>query len=124
MPTPRRKNKRSRWIWLTVAAGLVILFYFIRMATRSRVPVRTAVVQRSELKSTIPTNGKVEPQGDFEAHAPYPGVVKALYVQEGQKVAAGKLLLRMNDADARARLATALAGVKGAEAGYDAMLQG
>lgn len=124
MPTPRRKNKRSRWIWLAVAAGLVILFYFIRVATRSRVPVRTAVVQRSELKSTIPTNGKVEPQGDFEAHAPYPGLVKALYVQEGEKVPEGKLLLSMNDANARARLATALAGLKGAQARYDALLQG
>lgn len=124
MPTPKRRNKRSRWIWLAVVVGLVILFYFIRMATRSRVPVRVAAVQRSELKSTIPTNGKVEPQVNFEAHAPYPGLVKALYVHEGDKVPAGKLLLRMNDADARARLATALAAVKSAEASYDAMLQG
>jgi len=94
------------------------------MATRSRVPIRAAVVQRSELKSTIPTNGKVEPQVNFEAHAPYPGLVKALYVHEGEKVPVGKLLLSMNDADARARLATALAGVKGAEASYEALLQG
>lgn len=124
MPTPRRRNNRTRWIWLAVAVGLVILFYFIRMATRSRVPIRTAAVQRSELKSTIPTNGKVEPQANFEAHAPYPGLIKALYVHEGEKVPEGKLLLSMNDADARARLATALAALKGAQASYDALLQG
>lgn len=123
MAKPKRKS-RSRWIWLAVIAGLVILFYFVRMATRSRVPVRTASVQRSELKSTIPTNGKVEPQVNFEAHAPFPGVVRTLYVHEGQKVQKGKMLLAMDDATARARLATALAGLKSAQASYSAMLQG
>ena len=62
MATLRRRRRSSRWIWLAVIIGLAILFYFVRMATRTRVPVRTAVVQRSELKNTIPTNGKVEPQ--------------------------------------------------------------
>ncbi|MFZ0661358.1 MAG: efflux RND transporter periplasmic adaptor subunit [Acidobacteriaceae bacterium] len=94
------------------------------MATRSRIPVRAAVVQRSELKSTIPTNGKVEPQVNFEAHAPFPGLIKALYVHEGQKVPKGKLLLQMDDANARAQLATAQAGLRGAQASYSAMLQG
>ncbi|MGH9585696.1 MAG: efflux RND transporter periplasmic adaptor subunit [Acidobacteriaceae bacterium] len=123
MATAKRKS-RSGWIWLAVIVALVIIFYFVRAATRSRVPVRVATVQRSELKSTIPTNGKVEPQVNFEAHAPYPGLVKALYVHEGEKVPNGKLLLTMDDAGARARLATALAGLKGAQASYNALLQG
>lgn len=123
MATAKRKS-RSGWIWLAVIIGLVILFYFVRMATRSRVPVRVATVRRSELKSTIPTNGKVEPQVNFEAHAPYPGLIKALYVHEGEEVPQGKLLLTMDDANARARLATALAGLKSAQAGYNALLQG
>lgn len=119
-----RSRTSSRWIWLAVIVGLVILFYFVRMATRTRVPVRTAKVQRSELKSTIPTNGKVEPQVNFEAHAPYPGVIKELFVHEGEHVPKGKLLLTMNDSNARARLATALAGLKNAQANYNAMLAG
>jgi len=119
-----KRKSRSGWIWLAVIIGLGVVFYFVRMATRSRIPVRVATVQRSELKSTIPTNGNVEPQVNFEAHAPYPGVVKALYVHEGEKVPKGKLLLTMDDANARARLATALAGLKGAQASYNALLQG
>lgn len=123
MATVKRKS-RSGWIWLAVIVALAIIFYFVRMATRSRVPIRIATVQRSELKSTIPTNGQVEPQMNFEAHAPYPGLVKALYVHEGQKVQKGKLLLTMDDASARARLATAFAGLKGAQTNYNALLQG
>lgn len=123
MATAKRKS-RSGWIWLAVIVALVIIFYFVHMATRSKVPVRVATVQRSELKSTIPTNGKVEPQVNFEAHAPYPGSVKELYVHEGERVPSGKLLLTMDDANARARLAAALAGLKGAQASYNALLQG
>ena len=123
MATAKRKS-RTGWIWLAVIIGLAIVFYFVRIATRSRVPVRVATVQRGELKSTIPTNGKVEPQVNFEWHAPYPGVVKALYAHEGEKVPKGKLLLTMDDANARARLAAALAGLKGAQASYNALLQG
>ncbi|MGC2161354.1 MAG: efflux RND transporter periplasmic adaptor subunit [Silvibacterium sp.] len=123
MATAKRR-KSSRWIWLAALVGLVIVFYFVRMATRTRIPVRTAVVVRSELKKTIPTNGKVEPQMNFEAHAPFPGLVKALYVHEGQKVSSGTLLLAMGDTDAKARLATAYAALKGAQDSYNTMLQG
>ncbi|HEX5234555.1 MAG TPA: efflux RND transporter periplasmic adaptor subunit [Silvibacterium sp.] len=123
MATVKRRST-SRWIWLSAAAGLVIVFYFVRVATRSRVPIRTAVVQRSALRSTIPTNGKVEPQVPFEAHAAFPGIIQALYAHEGQKVDKGALLLSMNDADANARLATALAGLRTAQANYNAIVHG
>ena len=103
---------------------MVILFYFVRMATRSKVPIRTAVVGRSELERTIPTNGKVEPQINFEAHAPFPGLIKALYVHEGERVSHGTLLLTMDDTDARARLATALSALKSAQDTYNATVQG
>jgi HlyD family secretion protein len=96
------------------------------LETRTRVPVRTAVVVRGELKKTIPTNGKVEPQpqANFEAHAPFAGLIKALYAHEGQKVSQGTLLVSMDDIDARARLATALAALKTAQGSYNTLLQG
>lgn len=114
----------SRWIWLSAAIGVAVIFYFVRMETRSRVPVRTALVVRSELMKTVPTNGKVEPQFNFEAHAPYAGLIKALYVHEGQKVSQGTLLLSMDDTEARARLASALAALKVAQGSYNATMQG
>lgn len=123
MATPKRR-KSTRWIWLSAAVGLVVIFYFVRMATRSRVPIRVATVVRSELRSTVPTNGQVEPQVNYEAHAPFPGLIKALYVHEGQKVSQGTLLLSMDDTDARARLATAMSGLRSAQENYNAMIQG
>ena len=124
MATVKTKRTRVRWVWLAAAVVIVLVFYFTRMATRSRVPVRTAVVVRSELRSTISTNGKVEPQVNYEAHAPFPGIIKALYVHEGEKVSTGRLLLSMDDTDARARLAAAVAALRSAQSAYDSILKG
>jgi HlyD family secretion protein len=46
--------------------------------------------------------------------------VKAVYAQPGDQVPAGKLLLELDDTQARARLATAESGVKAAQAALDA----
>lgn len=119
-----RKRTNTRWIWLGSAVALVIIFYFVRMATRTRIPVRVGAVVKSQLKSTIPTNGKVEPRINFEAHAPFPGVIKALYVHEGEAAHKGELLLTMDDTNARAQLATAKAALKTAQVNYQAMQQG
>ena len=119
-----KKRTSSKWIWLTAAIALIVLFYLIHLATRTRIPVRVAIVERTELRSTIPTNGKVEPQVNFEAHAPYAGLIKALYVHEGQHVVEGTLLLSMDDTDAKARLATARASLQNAQTSYSAMMRG
>lgn len=94
------------------------------MVTRSRLPIRVAPVQRGEITSTISTNGIVEPQENFEAHAPYAGLVKAVYIHEGDRVPQGKLLVAMDDTEARTRLATALAGLRGAQAALDTLTKG
>jgi HlyD family secretion protein len=120
----KRKASNLRWIWLAAAIAVGLVFYFVHLATRTRVPIRVASVVRSGLKSTISTNGRVEPQLNYEAHAPFPGIVTQLYVHEGDKTPAGKLLLAMDDTDAKARVAAALAALRGAQAAYDSMLKG
>ena len=70
----KKKTSNIRWIWLAAAIAVGVVFYGVHLATRTRVPIRTAMVTRSELRSTTATNGKVEPQHNFEAHAPFPGI--------------------------------------------------
>lgn len=113
-----------RLLLLGALLVLFLVFYGVRAATRQRLTLRAAEVTRGELVSQISTNGKVEPQTNFEAHSPVSGTIKALDVHEGDKVTAGKLLLQMDDTEARARLASAVAALKGAQASYDAMLRG
>jgi len=94
--------------------------------TRGRLPIRVAAATVGDLRSTVATNGRVEPQPqvNFEAHAPFSGIIQTVNVHEGDKVPAGKLLVAMDDTDARARLATALDTLKGAQAAYQAAQRG
>jgi HlyD family secretion protein len=59
------------------------------------------------MSSTVSTTGKVEPVTDFPAHVPFPGVIQKFYVHIGDHVQPGTLLFQMNDADAKARIASA-----------------
>lgn len=94
------------------------------MVTGDVVEIRAAAVTHQNLVKTIPTNGRVEPIAPFQAHAQAPGVVQRIYVQVGQKVKKGDLLLKMQDADAVSRLATAKAGLSSAQATLHDLEQG
>ncbi|HVJ09911.1 MAG TPA: efflux RND transporter periplasmic adaptor subunit [Acidisarcina sp.] len=119
-----RQKIDRRLLWIGALLVLFLVFYGVRAATRQKLQLRAAEVTRSELVSQISTNGKVEPQTNFEAHSPISATVKELYVHEGDQVPAGKLLLQLDDTDARSHLAAALAALKGAQANYDMVLRG
>lgn len=120
--TKETKGINRRWLWVGLAATLIVVFYVVRSMTVDRLPVRVATAMRSNLASTQSTNGRVEPEQNFELHSPISTTVKAVYVQPGDKVPAGKLLMVLDDTDARARLAAAESGVKTAQAALDAVL--
>jgi HlyD family secretion protein len=113
-----------RVLWTVAIVLLVAVFFGVRHLTREKLPVRVAEATRENLVRTVSTNGKVEPQQNFEAHAPAPGVVQHLYVHEGEQVSQGKLLLVLSDADAVSREAGALAALRGAQAEYEATARG
>ncbi len=115
-----RKQKGRLWLWLGAAVLTVIVFFAARALTRDRLTVRAVRVSRQQLVNTISTNGRVEPIVDHPIYAPVSSTVKALYVQQGDLVAAGKLLLELDDVQARARVASAESGVKTAQAALDA----
>lgn len=117
-----RKELDRRWLWLGAAVLLVIVFFTARALTRDRLPVRVAQAARGQLSSTMSTNGRVEPDQNFEYVAPSSGSIRSVNVQEGDQVPAGKVLIALDDMQARARLATAESAVKAAQAALEAAL--
>ncbi len=115
MPQATKSRLQSRLLWATALVVLVLVILGLRLLLRENIVVRTAAVTYQSLVSTLSTNGKVEPILNFEAHSPYPATVKRLLARQGDHVPAGKLLLSLDDADARARLATAMSGVQNAQ---------
>jgi HlyD family secretion protein len=120
MPAHEKTQRKSYVIWIVAAAVLVAAIVFIRWKTKDRVVVRASTVSRQSLESSTSTNGKVEPIHEYQAHAAFPGVVKRLYVQVGDKVSAGALLVTMDDTDIRSRLAGAAVSISTAKIGLDA----
>jgi len=124
MPTTdtRRLNP---FALLGILLGVILLVVVVvRSFTREVVEIRAAAVTHQNLVKSVPTNGKVEPISDFRAHAEGPGVIAKIYVKVGQKVKAGDLLIKMDDADAVARLAAANAALRTAQASMHDLQQG
>jgi HlyD family secretion protein len=116
-----RKELDRRWLWLGAAVILVLVYFSVRSLTRQRLPVRIATVERAPLASTLSTNGRVEPDMNYEYTNPLATTVKAVHVEPGDSVPAGKVLIVLDDVQAQARLATAESGVKTAQAALDAV---
>jgi HlyD family secretion protein len=121
----RQRQNGKRFITVLVIAVAALLLFTGWMRLRSTVvPVRSEEVTREVIASVISTNGKIEPVRNFEAHAPAPATVKKILVKEGDRVKPGQLLLQLDDADARAQAAKALAQLRAAEADLHAAKSG
>ena len=105
-------------LWIAAAIALVVIFFGVRRMTREKLPLRVAESQVQDLIKPSSTNGRVEPQLTFEAHAPEASIVKDVFVHVGDRVHAGQLLVTLDDSNARAKLAAATAALRSAQAGY------
>jgi len=109
---------------LAITAAAVLLFTGWVRLRNTVVTVRTEQVTRQDIASVISTNGKVEPVKNFAAYAPAPATVRRVLVHEGDHVKQGQLLLELDDVDARAQAAKALAQLRAAEADLQAAQTG
>jgi HlyD family secretion protein len=124
MPTTETKRLNPVMLWGIFLAVIVLIFVIVRSSTRETVEVKVAPVTRQTLVNSVPTNGKVEPIDEFQAYAPSAGIIAKVYVQVLQKVRVGDLLLKMDDSDAVAKLASATAALRTAEATLHDLEQG
>jgi HlyD family secretion protein len=114
-----RTETSRRWLWIAAALALVAVFFTARYFLRDRLQVRVARVERETLQDTVSNNGRVEPVLNYQYYSPISTTVKAVHAQAGDRVAAGKLLIVLDDVAARAQVATAENAVRTAQANLD-----
>jgi len=120
----RRENgKGTGLIILGLIVAVVVLAAFVSLH-RSQVSIRVGRAERETITASIATNGKIEALGNFQAYAPLPTTVKKIFVQQGDWVKPGAMLLQLDDADARLQAAKAEAQLKGVEADLAAVQGG
>ena len=123
-PNNSSDSKRLLGVIVALVAAVVVFSGWMKFRGGSGVSVRAESVVRQDIASIISTNGKIEPVNNFEAHAPAPATVKRVLVSEGDYVKAGQPLLQLDDVDARAQAAKALAQLRAAEADLQAVQTG
>jgi HlyD family secretion protein len=119
-----QEKKRSWLVWaIGLILGVLVLAAFMSMR-KDPLTVRFAKAERGEIRSVVSTNGKVEPIQNFESHAPAATTIRKIFVKEGDHVKKGQLLMQLDDADARAQAARALAQLKAAQSDISAVERG
>ena len=104
-----RKQQRRRLPWIVVAALVVVVAVVV--AVRRLTPERVAAtaVMRRDVARTLVLTGRVRPRSRPRVGSNLAGTVREVLVHEGEHVAPGQLLLRLDDAPQRAALAQAQA---------------
>lgn len=101
-------RSRHRWLAAAAVAAVVVAFLAWR-ALPARVDA-TPVVRKDVARSLVLT-GRVRPPARPLIGASVPGTVREVLVHEGERVRAGQLLLRLDDAEAAAAVAEARAAL-------------
>src|SRR5438270_12768051 len=114
---------RNRILSISVVAAAVIAMV-ASYSAKSEIPVRAELVERAPILSSISTNGKIEPTNNFQSRTVGPSLVSSVLVKEGDRVKAGQLLVRLDEAEAQSQLAHAKAQLRAAEADMAAMKKG
>ena len=127
-----KKKRNSRWligvILLLVAAAAGGAWYWQRnndTASAAEEPVlQTARVRSGDITITASGSGNLIPNRELALGFRSGGVLAEAPVRVGEQVAAGQLLARLDDADARAQVAQAEANVALAEVKLAALTAG
>ncbi len=121
------KNKKKRWIIISVVAVAVVALVIVAVAaTRGGTkidPTKLAKVEKGDLAKSVVATGKVTPITKVEIKSKASGIVKKLYVDAGDNVKKGQVLAELDRDEieaqvnsSRAQLLSSEANEKGAEA--------
>ncbi len=116
---------RSRWFWIIAVLVVVIggggLFMKGQAETKKK-KVEAAAAQQAPSPYAAIANGKADVEGGMiQVAARRGGVVRSVYVQEGDRVTAGQILARQEDDEARLAVERARATVGQAQAQVNVM---
>jgi RND family efflux transporter MFP subunit len=107
--------KKSIWIIIAVVTVLIAIIMSIRHKKESiskgdiitTVPVSVTLVQKQKLASNLSLVGTINANNDVNVISEAQGIVKEVYVKVGHYVAAGKVLVQVDDEIPRSNLGTA-----------------
>jgi len=118
------KSKRRRWIIVGVV-GLVVVAGILASTTLLRSngqidPSKLAKVEKGDLARSVVATGKIEPLAKVEVKSKASGIVKQVFVDYGDRVRQGQVLVELDKEELQARVREARATLLAAQAAQEA----
>jgi len=89
-------NKRNILIALGGLILVSVLIYIGKNRSRGELEVNLGKVENRTIISTVSANGKIRPEAEVKISADVSGEITELYIEEGDTVKEGQLLLKIN----------------------------
>ncbi len=119
-----KKNRQRNWLWITLSlamvAAVVGVWYYLTQrqvvaAAQATPALQTAKVRTGDITITASGSGNLLPANDVTLAFRSGGILAEMLVEVGERVEAGQLLARLDDADARAQATQAETNLRLAE---------
>lgn len=124
--TRNHARRHRRWFWGTAAALLLLAAVFgtthVLSSNATVDPSRLAVVERGDIARSVVATGKVQPLAKVEVKSKASGIVKRIYVDYGDRVRQGQVLVELDREELAARVREARAQLQAAQAAEQAAL--
>lgn len=117
------KRKRRRWVW---AGGVLVVLVGVLAAGAAHLraspeidPSKLAVVERGDLFRVVVATGKIEPRAKVEVKSKASGIVKQIFVDYGDTVKQGQVLVELDKEQLQASVRQAQAALQVAQAALE-----
>lgn len=111
-----KSGKKNLIIAFVIVVIIALGIIGVAWSHRGQVVVQTGTVSRQNLTSVVTASGQIEPENYANVNANSLGKITDIYVQEGQHVKRGQLLLRTQDVEQQADVDAQKAAINAAEA--------
>ena len=98
----RNRNRRGGRVWITVLVAVAVLgvaAYGVMAALKSSPKIDSSSlgeVERGDIARSVVATGKIEPRAKVEVKSKASGIVKKIYVDYGDWVKHGQLLVELD----------------------------
>jgi HlyD family secretion protein len=110
-----RPRRIRPWQIALIVGAVLLIAGFGYSHERKRAQIAAATPAYQDIELTVSAQGTVLPFNDFQARANFSGMVDKIYVQLGEKVRAGQMLISMRDQYALSRVESARAALESSE---------
>lgn len=113
---------KKKIIWTTIGLVVILGIWFFTSGDGGASSIQVDTVKKQDIKKTVLTTGQVVSKTDLSLSFQSGGVVKQIYVKEGDVVRAGQTLAVLDQGIALANLKSAQGSLAQAQANYNKIL--